>query len=102
MENKIRYYRTMNQMSQEELGKVIGVTGAAISSWEKNRTEPNVSQSIQLSRLFGCSLDQLFGATTTDYYNPEHNAIIESYKNADEMTKTMVQRLLKYDKELNK
>ena len=100
MENRIRDYRTLNNMSQEDLGKIMNVTGATVSSWEKGRTEPTIEQSSQMARMFGCTLEQLFGVKTNsqDYLleNEDIKLLIERYTHTDENTKEMVRRLLCY------
>lgn len=57
--DNIRKYRTQKEMTQAELAKKLGTSAAVISSWEVNRTEPNVGQCIAMSNIFGISLDEL-------------------------------------------
>ena len=46
-------------LSQEQLGHRIGVSRQAVSKWELGETTPELEKLVQLSRLFGCSIDQL-------------------------------------------
>ena len=46
-------------LSQEQLGHRIGVSRQAVSKWELGETTPELEKLVQLSHLFGCSIDQL-------------------------------------------
>ena len=46
-------------LSQEQLGHRIGVSRQAVSKWELGETTPELEKLVQLSQLFGCSIDQL-------------------------------------------
>jgi DNA-binding XRE family transcriptional regulator len=48
-------------LSQEDLGNKIGVTRQTVSKWELGETTPDMDKLIQLSQLFGASIDELTG-----------------------------------------
>lgn len=50
--------------SQEELGSQIGVTRQTVSKWEMGQSTPELEKLMELSRLFGMSIDQLVGLET--------------------------------------
>lgn len=49
-------------MSQKELADKLGVTQGAISQWENGITSPRIEKLIELAKLLGCSIDDLFAA----------------------------------------
>jgi len=53
--------RKQRGWSQEELGSQIGVTRQTVSKWEMGQSTPELDKLVELSRLFGLSLDQLVG-----------------------------------------
>lgn len=55
----IKKYRIQNGLSQTELGAALGVKHGAISSWENNRTEPNLGQIEKMCIIFGCKKTDL-------------------------------------------
>lgn len=55
---RIKNYRTLNKWTQKELGEQLSVSDKTISSWETGRTYPDISMIIELSELFGLSLDE--------------------------------------------
>ena len=53
--------RKQRGWSQEELGNQIGVTRQTVSKWEMGQSTPELEKLIELSRLFGLSIDRLVG-----------------------------------------
>lgn len=53
--------RRQRGWSQEELGDQIGVTRQTVSKWEMGQSTPELEKLVELSRLFGMSIDQLVG-----------------------------------------
>ena len=58
--------RRQRGWSQEELGDQIGVTRQTVSKWEMGQSTPELEKLVELSRLFGMSIDQLVGLKETD------------------------------------
>lgn len=56
---KLKENRTAANISQEELAKILGVSRQTVSSWENNRSYPDIGSMIKLSDLYGTSLDEL-------------------------------------------
>lgn len=56
---KLKESRTAAGLSQEALAQKLGVTRQTVSSWEKNRSYPDIGSLIKLSDLYGLSLDEL-------------------------------------------
>ena len=63
MTNNIRSERVRADMTQEELAAELAVDAATIGRWEKGSTDVPSSKATHMSRLFGCSVDYLFGMT---------------------------------------
>ncbi|HAQ41386.1 MAG TPA: XRE family transcriptional regulator [Clostridiales bacterium] len=56
---KLQKLRKDQRMSQEELASKITVSRQAVSKWELNETMPDIDNIIQLSKIFGISIDYL-------------------------------------------
>jgi transcriptional regulator with XRE-family HTH domain len=57
----LQFLRKMHQsMTQEELAERMGVTRQTVSKWEMAGAFPETEKAIALSRLFNCTLDELF------------------------------------------
>lgn len=57
---RIKELRLEQGLSQQNLGKLIGVSQKAIDYWERNVNEPKVSYVILLVRTFNISFDEFF------------------------------------------
>ena len=51
--------RLQKKWTQEELSAKLQISRPTISSWESDKTLPDISNLLKMSVLFGCSLDQL-------------------------------------------
>lgn len=59
--SRLKELRKENNLSQRELGKVIGVTRQAISLYERGDREPKLKILEKLADYFGVSVDYLKG-----------------------------------------
>ena len=66
---RIKELRFQNGMTQDDVGKIIGVKRTSIYTYEKGLNYPEVRGLITLADYFGVSLDYLVGRTD----NPEIN-----------------------------
>lgn len=57
---QIKKYRTSKNITQEQLGQLVGVTTQAVSKWERGGT-PDAELLPSLSQVLGVSIDVLFG-----------------------------------------
>ena len=51
--------RKSHGLSQEELAEKIGVSRQAVSKWERSEASPDTDNIIELSKIYGISLDEL-------------------------------------------
>lgn len=58
--NKIRELRMSHNMTQAELGDVVGVSMQAVSKWERGGA-PDIHVLISIARYFGLTMDELLG-----------------------------------------
>jgi putative transcriptional regulator len=62
MRNEVRTLRTAMGLSQEQLGKAMGVSRQTINSIEKERYTPSLPLAIALARHFGRPVEEVFHA----------------------------------------
>jgi transcriptional regulator with XRE-family HTH domain len=62
----VRALRLAKQMSQAEVGDVVGVTRAAVHQWEKGRSVPQLHHIQGLARFFGVSITTLVGGDSSE------------------------------------
>lgn len=68
---KIKEYRTKRGLTQKELAEKLHVTYQAVSRWENGDVEPSVDTILEMTKIFDCSVDELFGKEKTPAPEPE-------------------------------
>ncbi|MBR3692731.1 MAG: helix-turn-helix transcriptional regulator [Clostridia bacterium] len=59
---KIREYRSRNRLTQEEFGRLLGVSAQAVSKWEREECYPDITFLPEIAALLHCSINDLFDA----------------------------------------
>ncbi len=57
---KIKEYRRENHLTQEEFGKLLGVSAQAISKWERKECYPDITFLPDIALLLRCSVNDFF------------------------------------------
>ena len=57
---KIKDYRRKNGLTQDDLGKLLGVSAQAISKWERVECYPDITFLPDIAKLLGCGIGDLF------------------------------------------
>ena len=70
----LRRRRREMGMSSPELARALGCTAAAVSSWERGETLPSADRLPEISRILGCSIDELFREETAEDGGPTRDA----------------------------
>lgn len=65
----IKKYREQKEMSQSELAKRMNTTRQCISSWEKDRTQPDIDTITRLVEIFDITLAEFFLGDTISQYS---------------------------------
>ncbi|MBN1168436.1 helix-turn-helix transcriptional regulator [Candidatus Woesebacteria bacterium] len=60
IQNKIKVYRAMNEMTQEDLAKKVGVVRQTIHAIENNKYVPSLSLAFKIAGEFGVDINEVF------------------------------------------
>ena len=60
MKNRIKELRESMGITQEQLGKLIGVSRQAINAIETEKFEPSIWLAYDISKVFNCSIEDVF------------------------------------------
>jgi putative transcriptional regulator len=60
MKNKIKVFRAMNDLTQEDLAQAIGVTRQTILAIEKGKYVPSLDLAFRISRRFSVNIEEVF------------------------------------------
>lgn len=58
--NNVSDYRNKNKVTQEELGKAVGVTRQTIIAIEKGNYTPSVLLALKIANFFNTTVEKLF------------------------------------------
>ncbi|MDY5636220.1 MAG: XRE family transcriptional regulator [Streptococcus orisratti] len=86
---KIKYYRKLNNWTQEELGRKIGIGKNAVGNYERGFRSPKKDTVFALANAFDISIDDLFPP-------------IDKTTTSTEAPKTVSDEVLKLDRDLHK
>lgn len=89
--DRLRQLRTEAKMSQEELGKELNYKATTISNYEAGRNEPGMKILIEMTKIFGVTLDYLCGISEIK------NPYLELEGNRKENLKIVVELFYKLD-----
>ena len=104
MGERIAQKRKEKNMTMEELARVLGVQASAINKYEKGLVENIKRSTIQeMAKIFECDPVWLMGydpvvKNDSDILTEDEKTLIEMFRNADQTTKEMVSRILKFSK----
>jgi len=62
--NKMMQIRKENKLSREELGKLIGTSGAIIGRYERADMKPSIDIAVKIAEALNVSLDFLVGSSS--------------------------------------
>ena len=60
MKNKIKVFRAMHDLTQEDLAKIVGVTRQTILAIEKGKYVPSLDLAFRIARHFKVNIEEVF------------------------------------------
>jgi putative transcriptional regulator len=60
MKNKLKVYRAMHDLTQEQLAEKTDVTRQTINAIEQGKYSPSLELAFRLAKLFGVTIEDLF------------------------------------------
>jgi Predicted transcriptional regulators len=87
-------------LEQKQLGALVGVSGNAVTNWEKGRARPDISLIPDLCDILGISFSEIFGMDAPKLQMTQHEKnLIQSYRelsgNSQEFVSAVIDTLLK-------
>ena len=90
---RIKELRNNHTWTQQELGDRLGVSKQSVSNWENGNIMPSIDVLVKMSDLF---------QTSTDYILNRDNDLTLDITDLDAEQKAMVQRMVRYFRNINK
>jgi len=60
LENRLKVYRAMNDLTQGDLAERVGVTRKSVNSIENGHFVPSTELSLRMARVLNCTVEDLF------------------------------------------
>jgi putative transcriptional regulator len=60
MKNKLKVYRAMYDLTQDDLAKKLGVSRQTIISIEKGKYDPSLKLAFKIARFFNVKIEDIF------------------------------------------
>jgi len=60
MKNRLKVYRAIHDLTQEQLARKVDVTRATINAIENGRYDPSLRLAFQIARFFEVQIEELF------------------------------------------
>ena len=66
--NTIKHYRTIRNLTQKQLGDLLGVAEITIRQYETNKREPKISQLKKIASVLNIPISTLIGGLTDEQH----------------------------------
>ncbi|EHP85050.1 helix-turn-helix transcriptional regulator [Methanotorris formicicus] len=60
MKNKLKIYRAMHNLTQEDLARKLGVSRQTIIAIEKGKYDPSLKLAFKIAKFFGVRIEDIF------------------------------------------
>lgn len=81
---KIREFRSVRGLRQEDLAEATGVTQAAVSEWESGKSRPATDKLVKLAAVLGVTVDALLSDAQPAASAPEQSPATEREPNGSQ------------------
>lgn len=76
----IKKFREKMGLNQPQLAEMLNISFKTISSWEIDRTEPNIGMIIKMAAIFNISVDDLVGK---DFSSKQEETLMVAYEGSN-------------------
>ncbi len=81
--DRLKELRKSSNLTQAELGKILGVGKTTVSMYETSNSTPSDEIKLKISEYFNVSLDYLLGKTDAKNYTEDPNITIALHSDTD-------------------
>ncbi len=80
--DKLPKLRKANNITQEQLADMLGVSRQAVSKWESGISIPDMEKIIEMCKIFNCQIEELLDDGVTSNTKIEKNKTLKEYTNS--------------------
>lgn len=93
--NNIKKEREARELTQNELGKILGVSKQTVSSWENNTKRPRVDKLNALADLFNTTVDNLLEKKSIPKEEEKYYKIAKEICELEKEDREFIKRMIK-------
>lgn len=93
--NNIKKEREARKLTQNELGKILGVSKQTVSSWENNTKKPRVDKLNAIAELFNTTVDDLLEKELVPKAEEKYYKIAKEIYELDKEDREFIKRMIK-------
>ena len=94
----LRELRLDKNLTQEQLAETLGVSNRSVSRWENGNNMPDLGLLLELSKLYGVGVDEIFDGKRKEKHMDEQTAEtiekVADYANEEKLRLTKILRVL--------
>ena len=94
----LRELRLDKNLTQEQLAETLGVSNRSVSRWENGNNMPDLGLLLELSKLYGVGVDEIFDSKRKEMHMDEQTAEtiekVADYANEEKLRLTKILRVL--------
>lgn len=94
---RVREMRTKSGLTQEEVGKAVGVDSSTVGAWERGVAKPHYETMVRLADVLGTSVPELMGRRAVSDLPWDEVQLLDSYRSCGGIERL---QLLTYAKQL--
>lgn len=79
-----RIKRVRGEMTQDQFGDLIGKSGKTIMNWENGKTEPSISDIVEIARATGANPAELAFGDLSEIENADQIALVSAILSLEE------------------
>ena len=94
---RIKELRIKNNMTQQDLALLVGLTSTGVSYWESGKANPDVKSINKLADYFNVSIDYIYGKTDLDsklLEDKEMDILFRKATDLDENKKVKLKKII--------
>lgn len=99
MYNRIKKLCDKNNMTGNELGRLLGLKKSPLTDWKNGKSKPTVEQIVKMCEIFAIQSDYIILGNESKALTDEEKIIISNYRNSSKDVKIVIKKILEIPEE---
>lgn len=94
MYNRIKELCDKNNITGNDLGKMLGLKKSPMTDWKNGKSKPTVDQVVRICEIFATKPDYIIMGDESESLTDEERTIISNYRNSSNDIKNVIRKIL--------